>query len=245
LPPPNDDHGCAWRDYAIELTAQVAEVKAQLAALERAAFDKKSEKRKKMPPVAKPRVTPESSEATRRARADAREATMETVVERTAVPDADKVCTLCGGTDFRPVGEGKTCDILEYVGAHFRRRRMLRETLACRCGGCVITAPAPPRWSSKTRYASSFVAHLAFTKCRGSMPFYRLETLSKCGDAPIARSTANDLFHRAATKLCRLDEPLFAVIRGDYVVLADETTFKLSTLYRLALRTRLRPALAS
>jgi transposase len=106
---------------------------------------------------------------------------------------------------------------------------MVRETLACRCGGCVVTAPAPPRWSSKTRYASSFVAYLAVSKCRGSMPFYRLESLAKCATVPIARSTMNELFHRAAAKLRRLDGPLFQVIRGDYLVLADETTFKLTT----------------
>ncbi|MFI5297311.1 MAG: IS66 family transposase [Polyangiales bacterium] len=227
-PSDDDDHGCAWKAYATDLTAQMEEMRAKLASLERA-FAKRSEKRKKMPPVPKPPASPESIEATRRARADAREATMETVVEKVSVPDADKVCELCHGTVFRTVGPGKTCDIIEYVSAHFRRRTIVRETVACRCGGCVITAPAPARWSSKTRYASSFVAHLAFTKCRGSMPFYRIESLSKCADAPIARSTANELFHRAGAKLCRLAPPLFEVIRGDYLVLADETTFKLTT----------------
>ena len=56
----------------------------------------------------------------------------------------------------------------------------------------MITAPAPPRWSAKTRYASSFVAYLAVSKCRGSMPFYRLESLAKSATAPIARSTMNE-----------------------------------------------------
>ncbi|MFI5301444.1 MAG: transposase [Polyangiales bacterium] len=227
-PSDDDDHGCTWRVHAGELTTRVAELEAKLVVLERA-FAKRSEKRKKMPPVPKAPPSSESIEAKRRARADAREATMETVVEKVSVPDAEKVCELCKGTVFRTLGPGKTCDIIEYVSAHFRRRTIVRETLACRCGGCVITAPAPPRWSEKTRYASSFVAHLAVTKCRGSMPFYRVEALSKCADVPIARSTANELFHRAGSKLCRLASPLFEVIRGDYLVLADETTFKLST----------------
>lgn len=228
-PPSDDDHKCGWRAHALELAARVAEVEAQMAEMRRAAFGKKSEKARKLPPVPKPAPTPQAVDDKRRTRAAAREETMETDVEHTPVPDADKVCSLCGGTDFRAVGPGKSCDVIEFVGAHFRRRRMVRETLACRCGGCVVTAPPPPRWSAKTRYASSFVAYLAVSKCRGSMPFYRLESLAKCAMVPIARSTMNELFHRGAAKLCRLDAPLFEVLRGDYLVLADETTFKLTT----------------
>ncbi len=228
-PSSDDDHKCGWREHALQLAARVADVEAQLATLRRTAFGKKSEKAKKLPPVPKPPPTPEAVDEKRRTRAAAREATIETEIEHTPVPDADKVCSLCGGTDFRPVGTGKSCDVIEFVGAHFRRRRMVRETLACRCGGCVVTAPAPPRWSPKTRFASSFVAYLAVSKCLGSMPFYRLESMAKCATAPIARSTMNELFHRAAAKLCRLSEPLFEVIRGDAIVLADETTLKLTT----------------
>jgi transposase len=228
-PSSDDDHKCGWREHALQLAARVADVEAQLATLRRTAFGKKSEKAKKLPPVPKPPPTPEAVDEKRRTRAAAREETMETEVEHTPVPDADKVCSLCGGSDFRPVGAGKSCDVLEFIGAHFRRRRLVRETLACRCGGCVITAPAPPRWSAKTRYASSFVAYLAVSKCRGSMPFYRLESLAKSATAPIARSTMNELFHRAAAKLRRLDVALFEAIRGDYLVLADETTFKLTS----------------
>jgi len=229
LAPPSDDkHDCAWREYAGDLTARLVDLEAKLSVLQRALFGKKSEKGKKMPPVKKPPRSPEAADKERRDRAAARDAAIETVVEPTPVPEADKVCTLCDGTDFRPVGEGKSCDILEYVQPHFRRRRLVRETLACRCGGYVVTAPAPPRWSTKTRYASSFVAYLCLSKCRGALPFYRMEGLSNCVDVPIARSTMNDLFHRAGEKLRRLDAPLFQAIREDFLVLADETSFKLT-----------------
>jgi transposase len=229
-PPSDDDHGCAWRVHAGELTTRVAELEAKLSVLERALFGKKSEKgKKKMPPVPKAPVSREAADTKRQQRAAAREAAIETVLEPIPVPDADKVCTLCGGTEFRPVGDGKTCDILEYVQPHFRRRRLVRETIACRCGGCVLTAPAPQRWSDKCRYASSFVAYLCVSKCRGAMPFYRLEGLSKCAELPIARSTMNDLFHRAGDKCLRLEPVLFEAIRADFLVLADETTFKLTT----------------
>jgi hypothetical protein len=76
-PPKDDDHKCGWRDHALELAARVADVEAKIAALQRAAFGKKSEKAKKLPPLPKPSPTPEAIDDKRRTRAAAREATME------------------------------------------------------------------------------------------------------------------------------------------------------------------------
>jgi len=45
---------------------------------------------------------------------------------------------------------------------------------------------------------------------------------------PVARSTINDLFRRAGQKLEPLRSPLFEVIRKDFLVHADETTFKMT-----------------
>ena len=44
-----DDHRCEWRDEAEALRAEVAELRAQFAKLQRHVFGKRSEK---MPPVA-------------------------------------------------------------------------------------------------------------------------------------------------------------------------------------------------
>lgn len=230
--PPNDDdpkHGCKWRDYAQHLDRELVALKAKIAILERAAFAKKSEKTGKMPPVAKPPRTKEQTAELRDELAAARVEGVETVESETKVPEANKRCHLCGGSDFRRVGEGKTCEVWEYVPGYFRRNRLTRETVACRCGGCVITAPAPPRWSKNTRYASSFVSYLIVSKCLVVTPHHRLEqSFARCG-VPMARSTMNELFHRAAGKLDKLRAPLIAALREDHVVHADETSFKLTT----------------
>jgi transposase len=114
------------------------------------------------------------------------------------------------------------------VPGYFRRNRICRETVACRCGGCILTAPAPERWARNTRYASSFVAYLAVSKCLAVTPHYRLEQVFARTGVPMARSTMNELFHRAAQKLDRLRTPLFDAIRSDHLVHADETSFVLT-----------------
>ncbi len=231
LVPPNDDpeHGCAWREYAIHLAEKLGALESKIAILERAAFGKKSEKTGKMPPIARPAKTKDETTARRNELALLRAERTETVEKTARVPDDQKKCHVCGGTSFRIVGDGKPCEVWEYVPGYFRRNRISRETVACRCGGCVITAPAPARWAKNTRYASSFVAHLVVSKCLVVTPHYRLEQVFARTGVPIARSTMNELFHRAAEKLARLRTPLFDAIRGDYLVHADETTFKLTT----------------
>jgi transposase len=226
-PPSDDDHGCAWRDFAGHLEGELAEMKAKIAILERA-FAKRSEKTGKMPKIPRPPRTPQETADQRVEQALLRAERVVTEEVSVVVPEAQKKCHACGGTSFRRVGDGKTCEIYEYVPGYFRRRVLRRETVACRCGGCVITAPAPARWADKTRYASSFVAHLVVSKCLVVTPLYRLEQMFARTGMPVARSTMNELLRRAGRKLEPLREPLFAAIREDFLVHADETSFKMT-----------------
>jgi transposase len=227
VPPDDDDHGCAFKEYAKHLEGKLDALTAEMEVLKRA-FAKRSEKTGKMPRVPRAPRTPEE-EADRRTEQALLRAEKIVTEEKTApVPEEQKKCHLCGGTTFRPVGAGKSSETWTYVPGHFRRLVFRRESVACRCGGCVITAPAPERWSEKTRYASSFVAHLVVSKCLVVTPHYRLEQSFARIGVPIARSTMNDLFRRAAQKLEPLRAPLFETIRNDFLVHADETCFKMT-----------------
>jgi transposase len=238
-PPPDDDHPCAWREYAAtlldkleqqrsEMEARHRELEAKLSVLAKA-LEKKSEKRaRKVPPPPAPPKDPVQTAELRLERARTRAAQMETKHETVPVPDELKRCGQCGDTAFRKVGDGKTCEIYSFVRAHFRRTVITRETVACRCGSAVVTAPAPARWSENVRYDSSFVAHVAVSKCLTVTPHYRLEKAFERAGVPISRSTLNDLFRRAGQKLRRLHAPLFAAIARDLVVHVDETSFKMT-----------------
>lgn len=228
VPPPDDiEHGCAWRDYATHLHGEVETLKAQVEVLTRA-FARRSEKMGKMPRVPRPPRTPEETAERRTEQALLRAEKVVTEERTEPVPEALKKCHLCGGSNFRTVGTGKPSEIYSYVPGYFRRVVHTREVVACRCGGCVLTAPAPERWSDNTRYDSSFVAHLVVSKCLIVTPLYRLEQSFARLGMPVARSTMNDLFRRAAQRLEPLRAPLFEAIKKDFLVHADETSFKMT-----------------
>jgi transposase len=217
-------------ESAAKLAAQETRLAAQetrLAELERM-FARKSEKQRPMRPIPKPAKTQEQVQQTRGAREKARDAHTEVVVINVTVPEAAKVCAHCDDTDFRNVGEGKSSEVIQFVSGYFRKQVTRRETCVCRCGKTLVTAEAPERWSEKTQYASSFVAYLITQKCMASMPLYRLESMFSHIGIPIARSTMNELFYRAARKLEPLRKVLFEALREDFVVQIDETSFKLS-----------------
>lgn len=235
-------HDCAWKDESIALTAQLKAAneqqlemstkleatKKRLAELERM-FKRRSEKSPKMPPIQRPAATQEDINAKRKRLAEEREAAMEVVTTTLPVNEEDKQCTACNAPVFHPGDGCKTSVTIHYVKAHLRKHVTKLETVVCQCGKTTVSAEPPPHWSENTQYASSFVAHLAVQKCLASMPLYRLETMFAHLGMPIPRSTMNDLFYRAASKLSCLAPIIMEAIRQDDMVHIDETSLNMTT----------------
>lgn len=233
VPPGDDDHDCGWKAYAKAQDAKLTELSAQLEALRRRVFGKKSERRKgmKLPPPLPKKAT---AEETAKKRADAlelRRAKLETEVVPVSVPPDECTCPACGNTELRRVGNGKPSTVYEYVQPHFRKRIYRRETLSCRCGH-IVTAPAPTRVGEKTRYAPSFIAHLIVSKCSESTPQYRLEKFYRNIGIPISRSTMCSLVHRGAAELRPLHKAAIALVPAAPDVHADETSTRQQDLER-------------
>jgi len=234
LAPGSEDHECAWRDEAERLAAELAQVQdrqqqleGQLAALQRHIFGQRSEK---MPPIAeqlrqeKP-ADPALTQATRRARREAKAALPERVVEH-QVPDEKRTCPKCGSSELRPVGEGKRTYLYEYVPARFERQVHVQETLACRCGEGLVTADGPRRVVDKCQYGPGLLAHVVTAKCADSIPLYRqAKALARAG-VPINRTTLGDLFHTTADVLAPLAARILQRVRDAHLVRADETPIR-------------------
>ena len=158
----------------------------------------------------------------RRERREAREK-LEQVTTVHRVPGTERQCPKCRSTELRSLGPGKPSTVFEYQPARFIAHRHIRETLSCPCGEHVVTATAPEKWSEKSQYAPSFVAHLVTAKCADSIPLYRLEKEYQRVGVPVSRSTMTDLFNRAAEQLAPLADRLVALVSQAEVVHADET----------------------
>lgn len=227
VPPP--EHDCAWRTETLRLREEVGELKAQLQALERHVFGKRSEK---MPAVKEElrrrgqlETDTEAALAKRRANAELKQ----TLAARRlyhVIPDEERVCPKCGGTNLKPVGLGKVTSVYEYIPARFERQEHVQETLACACCDGIITAKKPAGPFDRSIYGAGFVAHLITAKCADSIPQYRTQKEFKRLGIPMARSTMVDLLHRAAEVVRPLVELHLGNIAGAEIVQADETPMR-------------------
>jgi transposase len=143
------------------------------------------------------------------------------------VPDHERRCKTCGNTKLEPLGDGKKTCVWEFVPARFVRVEHTQEVLRCRCNSFVVTAPGAPKVVEKGQYGASFLAHLAVAKCADHTPIYRLEKAFVRQGVPVARSTMNELLHRASAILQPVWSRLLDVIRVRPVVAADETRLRM------------------
>jgi transposase len=223
---PPVDHDCVLKDLVVDLANRLAKLEHENAQLKKAVLGSRSEK-SKMPRIKTGApATPEQVQKTRRDRAAAK-AQAPTVRVEHKVPDAERRCTVCGNAKLDPLGDGKTTSVWEFVPARFVRVEHVQEVLRCRCNGFVVTAPGAPKVVEKGQYGASFLAHLAVSKCADHTPIYRLEKAFARQGVPVARSTMNELLHRASAILEPVWTRLLDVVRVRPVVGADETRLRI------------------
>jgi transposase len=228
-PRPTADCGCGWQAWAVNLEAKLEVLVGEISALKRQVFGKKSEK---MPPmdreVRKARPVDKAAVLERRRKnAELRASAVQTEDVAHRVPAAQRSCPKCGKADLKAVGKGKESIEWNYIPGYFRRRRHVRETLACTCGQYIVTAPGPDHSVENTRYGDGLRAYIVTSKCADSLPLYRLAKQFARLGIPISRSTLTDLFHQAARQLAPLSERLVQLVAASDVVLADETPMKM------------------
>jgi transposase len=222
-----DDHRCEWRDEAESLRAEVVELRAQFAKLQRHVFGKRSEK---MPPVAEAIRDPARAEQERIAALQKRRENAEKkrqLVTRKIehkVREDQKTCPKCGGHDFSQLGDGKMTELYELVPALVERQLHVQDRLRCRCGESILTADGPTRVYDKARFGPSFMAQVAVSKCADSLPLYRQAKAYRRAGVQVNDSTLGDLFHRTAELVQPLYERLLHLVAEKEIVQADETT---------------------
>jgi transposase len=228
------DHDCAWRQKAEELEAKLSALMAAMEALERRVLGPKSEK---MPrpddELQKEKNRPEDAEdrrlralAKRRANAALRAKLREETVSH-PVAEAAKKCPRCGRKAAKPITDGKTTTMYEYVPGYFVRQKHVQEKLACTCGEFIVTAPPPAKPFEGGLYGAGFVAHIVVMKCGDSLPCHRLAKQYQRLGIPMSRSTITDQFQAAAIKLSPLSERLLQIVARSDIVQADETSLKI------------------
>ena len=135
------DHFCPWREEAEELRERLTTLEAKMASLERHVFGRKAER----VPTVRQQLRAEQSEQEAAAQAQAalqkrRERAalkLEQAITREvrhAVPGEQRQCPACGSQELKPLGQGRTSVLYEYLPSRFERQVHVQETLACACG---------------------------------------------------------------------------------------------------------------
>ena len=214
---------------AVAHAQSIADIRAQLDEVKRQLYARKSEKRRvksKLPPPLPPVPVDPTTIAATRAKARAlRRAQMTTETVDVKVPAQARTCPVCPGAPALSSSGETTCEVVDFVRAHLRRRIFHRECLRCACGH-IIAAPAPARFGDKGQFGPGLVAHLVVAKIAHAIPQNRLTQLYRELGLDVPRQTACDLLHRAATLLTPLYDAALALVPQSTDVHADETSMR-------------------
>lgn len=213
------------------LQQELARKDARIEQLLRTVYGRKSEhvpdpKREARKRASSKRTPEEREEARQKSREKSRNKRAELpVVEKTIpIPDEDRVCRACGGTDLRPLGEGEISEQVEFIPARTVRIRWIREKVACSCGECVITAPPPPQVREGGLYGPNFRAQVVVAKTCDAMPLHRQARALAREGCVINPTQMGAMFHRVAAQVEPIYKAIAATVPESAHVSADETT---------------------
>lgn len=150
------------------------------------------------------------------------------VVERVHELDAaDRVCSSCGGELTEWVGQFEESREVDMVERHFVELVHKRKKYRCKCGGCIETAPAPPKLMPGGRYSIDIAISIVVGKYGNHMPLERTaRTLTQHG-LTIDSQTLWDQINALARILSPVHDALQAAVLSAPVIGADETHWKL------------------
>jgi transposase len=205
-----------------QLELEIARLQEQLAARTRALFGPSSERRG-TPPADETPAAP----AAPRGHGPRRQPTRPLVdVVHTRAADAAP-CPQCGGALTPWPDQYEEAEEVDVVERSFRLMRHRRQKYRCRCGGCVVTAPGPPKLVAGGRYSVDFAVAVAVAKYLDHLPLARqVRQMARAGLA-IDTQTLWDQLLALSQHLTPTYEALVADVLAAPVLGADETTWAL------------------
>jgi len=167
---------------------------------------KKRKKRKKSGPTAQPRLP--------------------VVEELFELDEPDRTCPSCGERLAAMTGQFDVSELIDVVDVEYRLVRAKQQKYACRCGGCVETAPGPERAIKGGRYSLAFAVKVAIDKYLDHLPLTRQARIMKRHGLEVTSQTLWDQLHALAGRLRVVWDELFATVMRAPVIGLDQTSWK-------------------
>jgi transposase len=139
---------------------------------------------------------------------------------------ADVICPSCGG-DLRPMkGQFETSEMVDVVEVSYRVVQVKQQKYACKCGGCIETAPGPERATPGGRYSLDFAIQIAIDKYLDHIPLARQRRILRRHGLVITTQTLWDQLHVLGRRLEAASRALLARVLAQPVIGLDQTSWK-------------------
>ena len=205
-------------------------LKEMIAARERALFGDKSERRQGDETT---EALPDAGATTPRRGHGPKPQPKLAVIERVHVlDDADRACPKCGGALAEIVGQTEDSDEITVVERRFVIVKQKRQKYRCACNGCIETAPAPPKLTTRPdargpRYSIEFAVEVAIAKYLDHLPLERQVKIMRREGLDIDSQTLWDQADALARVLRPTDDALERHVLSDPMIGADESWWRL------------------
>jgi transposase len=147
------------------------------------------------------------------------------VQELFELDEADKTCPSCGG-GLSPMKEQfDKSEMIDVVEVSYRIVKVNQQKYACKCGGCVETAPGPERATPGGRYSLDFAVKVAIDKYLDHIPLARQERILKRHGLLVTSQTLWDQLAVLGRRLESASRALLAKVLAQPVIGLDQTSW--------------------
>lgn len=209
---------------------QLAFLKELLASREKALFGDKSERRSREDDAAAASGSEEKTK--QRGHGPKRQPNLPIVEREHSLDEADQACPKCGGTLAEIPGQTEDSEEITVVERSFVLVKNRRKKYRCACNGCIETAPAPPKLTTRSdgrgrRYSIEFAVEVAVGKYLDHLPLERQVRIMRREGLDIDSQTLWDQIEAVARILRTARDALEKYVVSAPVIGADETWWRL------------------
>jgi transposase len=140
--------------------------------------------------------------------------------------EADKTCPSCGGELAPMKDQFDESEMVDVVEVRYRVVKVKQQKYACRCGGCVETAPGPERNVVGGRYSLAFAIKVAIDKYLDHIPLARQERIMRRHGLVVTTQTLWDQLNALGRRLESASRALLARVLAEPVIGLDQTSWK-------------------
>lgn len=141
------------------------------------------------------------------------------------LPSDELMCDACGGEMFEMPGQFEESELVDVIDVEYVMRHVKRQKYACRCGGCIKTAPGPERAIDGGRYSLDVAIKIIIDKYLYHLPLARQVRIMEQHGLIVTPQTLWDQLYAIAQRLQITADRLIKYVMEQPVIGLDQTSW--------------------